>query len=251
MASLPLIRINGDATIQRQQITENEFAVVVDDFLAEPRLLIEFASEHHASFSHPNVGYPGIQLRIADDPMKEIFRFVRSKMSRLYGFMRSRIGIRTLLSMVTLPPEELAFMQRICHIDPNPDPGREKYAALVYLFEDERLGGTSFYRWRNEELVWKGVDLLRTDRSRGEEYMRQHFETFREAPRYMNESNEIAELLCTIPPKFNRFVFYSGDIPHSGAIPEPGLLTVDPRHGRLTLNLFFSALPKANARPGS
>ena len=54
-------------------------------------------------------------------------------------------------------------MQRICHIDPNPDPGREKYAALLYLFNDERLGGTGFYRFRDEELVWKGVGMLRDD----------------------------------------------------------------------------------------
>lgn len=244
MASLPLIRINGDATIQRQQITETEFAVVVDDFLAQPEALVEFASEYRAEFSNPNIGYPGVQLRIDDAPMKDIFRFVRSRMSKLYGFMRGRIGIRTLLSMVTLPADELTFMQRICHIDPNPDAGRQKYAALVYLFRDERLGGTSFFRWRDEELVWDGVKLLRNDRAQGEAYMKRHFETFREPPRYMTESNEIADLLCTVPPRFNRFVFYSGDIPHSGAITEPGLLTNDSRQGRLTLNLFFSTLPK-------
>jgi hypothetical protein len=35
-------------------------------------------------------------------------------------------------------------LQRICHIDPNPEPGRAKYAALVYLFKDERLGERVF-----------------------------------------------------------------------------------------------------------
>lgn len=59
----------------------------------------------------------------------------------------------------------------------------------------------------------------------------------------MTESNEIAELLYTVAPRFNRFVFYSGDIPHTGAITAPELLSDDPRTGRLTLNLFFSVLP--------
>ena len=245
MTRLPLMRINQQAEIRREQITEKDFCVVVDDFLQDPDLLIEFAVEHRAEFSHPNIGYPGVQLRIQDDAMKDIYRFVRSKMSRMYGFMRGRIGIRTLLSMVTLPPDALSFSQRICHIDPNPDPGREKYAALVYLFEDQRLGGTGFFRWRNEEIVWKGVDLLRADRSQGEEYLEQQFETFRQSPRYMTESNEIAELLYTVSPRFNRFVFYSGDMPHSGAIVAPELLSDDARHGRLSLNLFFSALPKS------
>ncbi|MGD8341408.1 MAG: DUF6445 family protein, partial [Gammaproteobacteria bacterium] len=232
--------------IRREPITEKAFCVVVDDFLENPDLLIDFASEQRARFSHPNIGYPGVQLRIDDAAMKDIFGFVRSKMSRQYGFMRGRIGIRTLLSMVTSPADSLSFMQRICHIDPNPDTGREKYAALVYLFEDERLGGTSFFRWRNEALVWEGVNLLRTERSRGEEFMQRHFEAFRGPPGYMTESNDVAELLYTTTPRFNRFVFYSGDIPHSGAITAPELLSDDPRRGRLTLNLFFSTLPKPN-----
>lgn len=243
-AAVPLIRINPEAGLRREQISEDEFCVIVDDFLADPARLVEFASQHPTDFAHPNVGYPGVQLRVNDAAMRDVFRFVRSRISKIYGFMRGRIGIRSLLSMVTLPADELVPLQRICHIDPNPDRGRGKYAALVYLFKDQRLGGTSFYRWRDEELVWKAADILRKDAAKGDEFLKQHFETFREPPRYMTESNDVAELLCTIPPRFNRFVFYSGDIPHSGAIAAPALLSNDPAKGRLTLNLFFSVLPK-------
>lgn len=247
MAAVPLIRINREANLRREPISGDAFCVVVDDFLANPEMLVEYAASHPSEFSHPNIGYPGVQIRINDDAMTEIFRFIRSQMSRLYGFMRGQIGIRSLLSMVTLPPEKLAPLQRICHVDPNPDRGREKYAALIYLFDDERLGGTSFYRWRNEKLVWEGREILRAEARKGEEFFERHFETFREAPRYMTESNDVAELLCTIPARFNRFVFYSGDIPHTGAIAAPELLSGDPRKGRLTLNLFFSVLPKGGA----
>ena len=244
MAAIPLIRINPEAGLQREQISENEFCIVVDDFLTDPDMLVEFASRHPGEFSHPNIGYPGVQLRVNDDAMKDIYRFVRSKLSKLYGFMRGQIGIRSLLSMLTLPPDELSLMQRICHIDHNPDPTRGKFAALLYLFNDERLGGTSFYRWKDEKLVWKGLEILRSDARKGEEFLKQHFETFREPPRYMTESNEIAELLYTVSPRFNRFVFYSGDLPHSAAITAPELLSDDFKKGRLTLNLFFSVLLK-------
>ena len=48
--------------------------------------------------------------------------------------------------------------------------------------------------------------------------MQTHFKVFREPPRYMTDSNDVAELLYTVPPRFNRFVFYAGDLPHSGAV---------------------------------
>jgi hypothetical protein len=250
MTAIPLLRINPDADLRRERISAGEFCIVVDGFLEDPDMVVEVASRHRSDFSHPNVGYPGVQIRVHDGAMAEIFRFVRSKMSKEFGFMRGRIGIRSLLSLVTLPPERLSFMQRICHVDPNPDTGRAKYAALIYLFRDERLGGTGFYRWRDEELVWKGVGMLRKDAAEGEEFMKRHFETFRQPPRYMTESNDVAELLYTVAPRFNRFVFYSGDLPHTGAVLAPELLSEDPRNGRLTLNLFFSALPKEDAFGG-
>jgi hypothetical protein len=244
MATVPPVRVNPRAELRRERIADDAFCVIVDDFFLNPHVLVEYALQHGAEFSRPNIGYPGVQIRVNDDAMADIHRFVRSSMSRAYSFMRARIGIRSLLSMVTVPARELSFMQRICHIDSDAGAGREKYAALVYLFEDERLGGTSFYRWRNEALVWQGVRLLREDAGKGEAFMKQHFETFREAPRYMTGSNDVAELLLTVPPRFNRFVFYSGDLPHTGSIAAPELLSADPKRGRLTLNLFFSVLPK-------
>lgn len=244
---IPLVRLNPQATLRREQITARDFCVIVDDFLAEPSALVDYARTHPAEFGHPNVGYPGVQIRANDDSMAEIYRFVRSRLSREYAFMRGRIGIRSLLSLLTLPPEQLSFAQRICHIDPHAGDGRAKYAALIYLFDDARLGGTSFYRWRNEPLVWEGVKLLRSDAAQGEAFMKQHFETLRGPPSYMTGSNDVAELVYTVPPRFNRFVFYSGDLPHTGAVEAPELLSGDPTKGRLTLNLFFSVLPAGGA----
>jgi hypothetical protein len=243
--ALPLIRLNSQATLRREQITARDHCVIVDDFLAEPQALVDYAARHPDEFSHPNLGYPGVQIRANDDAMAEIHRFVRSRMSKEYAFMRGRIGIRSLLSLLTLPPEQLTFMQRICHVDPHAGEGRAKYAALVYLFDDALLGGTSFYRWRNEALVWEGVKLLHRDAAQGEAFMKQHFATLRGPPRYMTSSNDVAELVYTVPPRFNRFVFYSGDLPHTGAVEAPERLSAEPTKGRLTLNLFFSVLPIA------
>ena len=63
--------------------------------------------------------------------------------------------------MVTLQPDELSHRQRICHTDPNSHPDRSTYAGLLYLFENEDLGGTGFYRWREPELVDKAKAIER------------------------------------------------------------------------------------------
>jgi hypothetical protein len=66
---------------------------------------------------------------------------------------------------------------------------------------------------------------------------------YRKPPVYMTESTEIAERLDLVEARYNRLVFYSGDIPHSAQISAPQLLTSDIRSGRLTLNCFASVRP--------
>jgi len=89
------------------------------------------------------------------------------------------------------------------------------------------------------------TELQRHDPDAGLELLKEKFRMFREPARYMTESNEAAELLDVVPARFNRFVFYSGSIPHSAHITRPGLLSADPSQGRLTLNCFVNALPRS------
>ncbi len=238
-------RINTDAEIRREKITEDHDCVIVDDFLQDPHEIVDFAADHAGEFSMPEqLGYPGLLLDLEDDAMTDIYRFIRSKMTRHFPFLRGRINLWTYMSMVTMRPDELSTRQRFCHTDPNPSPDRTVYAALLYLFQNEGLGGTSFYRWNNPKLMQKAMAIQREDPDKGLAFLQENFATYREPARYMTESNEIAERLCTIPARFNRLIFYWGGIPHSGAITAPELLTTDIRKGRLTLNAFASVLPK-------
>ena len=147
------------------------------------------------------------------------------------------------LSMVTLQPDELSIKQRLCHTDPDTSPERVNYAAILYLFENEDLGGTGFYRWKDFEMLQKANAIELIDSEKAHAFLQEHSATFREPARYMTETNEIAELICTIPARFNRMIFYSGEVPHSGTITAPDLLCSDFRKGRLTLNCFASVLP--------
>ena len=244
MAALPEIRINTDAEIRRKAISENYDYVIVDDFLQNPHEIVEFAAHHAAEFSIAESDYPGVLLDVDDFAMADIYHFIRTKMTKHFPFLRGGAQWWTYLSMVTLQPHELANMQRLCHSDPHTSPERTIYAALVYLFENEDLGGTGFYRWTERELIQKATAIEHEDPNKGLAFLQEKFPTFRQPACYMTESNEIAELLCTIPARFNRLVFYSGDVPHSGAITAPELLSNDFRIGRLTLNCFASVLPK-------
>ena len=150
----------------------------------------------------------------------------------------------TFLSMATLQPEELSNLQRLCHSDPRGRADRRNFAGLIYLFENEDLGGTGFYRWKEVELIKQATALEIEDPQRALAFLQEHFPTYNKPACYMSGSNEIAELLFEVPARFNRFVFYSGDVPHSAKITLPEQLTGDFRTGRLTLNCFASVRPR-------
>ena len=244
MATLPIIRLNPDAEIRLESINAEHNYVIVDDFVENPQVIVDFAYRNADAFSIPENSYPGPLFDVAQDAMTDIYRFIRRKMSRYFPFLRGGVRLSTYLSMATLQPDELSNLQRLCHTDPRQDQSRRNYAGLIYLFENEQLGGTGFYRWKNRKLVEEATALELANPEQALQFLQENFPTYREPATYMSESNEIAELLGTIPARYNRMVFYSGDIPHSAAIAEPQLLSKDFRSGRLTLNCFASVLPK-------
>lgn len=219
------------------------FCAVVDDFLTDPQALIDFAGDHRHSFALPTRGYPGLMLRLSNDPLQEVYRFVRHRMARLFGFLRGNARFHSALCMTTLLPRELANFQRLCHTDPRDLPGRRCVAGLVYLFTNETLGGTAFYRWKQPRLIQQALQLELQDPEAAADYLATHSSVFREAPAYITASNELAELITVVPARFNRMIFYSGEIPHSGHITAPRQLSGDCRRGRLTLNCFASVEP--------
>jgi hypothetical protein len=236
-----LIRINPNPDIQVQSINEEFHCVIVDDFLEDPGAVVEFAAAHADEFELQDIGYPGVLCDVDSSAMSDVQRFIRSSISREFSFLKGGIRTTTYLSMVTRQPDELAPLQRLCHTDPRERTDRRNYAGLIYLFENESLGGTGFYRWKEQKLVEEATALEIKSPGSSLEFLQSHFETYRQPPQYMCGGNEIAELLLDVPARFNRFVFYSGDIPHSAHIPQPGLLSNDFSRGRLTLNCFTSA----------
>lgn len=238
------IRLNSSLRIREQRIGDDAHCAIVDDFLADPDALIDLAVTRADHFQAPAIGYPGLMLNLEPELLRDFDRFVLRRMGDEFGFLRGGATLLTGLTMTTRRPADLSTFQRICHTDPRDSRGRRKFAALVYLFKDEALGGTAFYRWKKPEVVYKALELEQQNPDAALDLLAEYSAVFRNPPCYITESNELAELVEVVPPRFNRFVFYAGEMPHSGHITAPERLTSDFRTGRLTLNCFAGVVPK-------
>jgi hypothetical protein len=239
-----LIRINHDARAQLQHLSSGEPVAVIDDFLLEPDELRRYAVDRVIDFYMPPKSYPGVVLDVDAEPMQDIYRFIRSTLGKAFSFYRGDAKFESMLSMTTVQPDDLSNLQRLCHSDPPPGRNRRNYAFVLYLFDNEALGGTGFYRWKEKEAIIEATALEAENPDEALAFLKERFETYQKPAHYLTETNEIAERLHVIPAKFNRLVFYAGNVPHSAQIASPELLTSDFESGRLTLNCFASVRPK-------
>ena len=225
---------NPQPSVSVVPISRERSCVVIDDVLANPQAMVDWAAGQTFSAPRDNP-YPGVVL---DPPAA-----VTQRMSDYFAtYARGRLGGRrtqaaTLrFSMVTLPAAQLRPIQWQCHRDRLAvNPERVLYAASVlYLFRDPRLGGTNFYEPTapREQLtqMFGDTDTLSPEQF-GERYGLQ--------PSYMAGSNAFFERVAQVSAAWNRMIFYDGSQFHSGEINEPAGMSADPRLGRLTLNGFF------------
>ena len=68
----------------------------------------------------------------------------------------------------------------------------------------------------------------------------QFIERYGLTPAYLCDDNAYFRRVATVPARWNRGIFYSGALLHSGQITAPERLAADPATGRLTVNFFFN-----------
>ncbi len=234
------LSLNPEATGHRVQIGEHAHCLVLDDVLADPDSVRDWAARRAARFERQERAYPGEVLSLTAGEAEPLGAFVRRRLSREFGFFRGDVDLQAQFCLTTLPPSEFSWIQRLPHSDPRPGPERANIALVLYLFEEPDLGGTAFYRWRDPDYWSRMSRLQRDDPEAGLEALRARFDLFRQPPAYPTGSNEIVERLALVPARYNRLIAYSGDVPHSAHIEHPQRLTPDPLSGRLTLNGFAS-----------
>jgi Family of unknown function (DUF6445) len=230
-------------TVQTINLLNGQSVYVIDDFCYDPNALVQLAVKNLAQFrlasDAQKVGYPGIEWIVPPEVHQRLTEFFMLHIRRLTQSRREIYSVSR-LSMVTLLPEHLHPAQTICHCDVARQSGGLMTASVLYLFDDQTLGGTSFYQPRKSPEETQ--QILRDSIVMPAE---QFFKSYGIARSYLLDTNEWFEKIGTVAAKKNRIAFYSGDIFHSADITHPEKLTANPFNGRISLNGFFYFKPNA------
>lgn len=233
----PALRINPQARIEVMALADGAQVFVVDDFVQDPDALVALLrSAQHQFKALPGHPYPGPQLGLPDNMTAELDAFFRHRLGAALQLGASR-GATARFSRVMQDAATLDARQRICHRDDSDLGADEIVAASVhYLFKNEQLGGTVFFRSRMSE-----ADTARFRHDANTLDAGAFGDKYGIAPGYMTESNRYFEVIGRVPAKWNRAIFYDGGIFHSGDV--GGLPPAEYLQGlgRLTINAFFKS----------
>jgi len=226
---------NPQPLIQRVPLSDGNFCLVVDNFLSDPQQMVQAAVARRGLFAPAPINcYPGIEQPMTPDFDRHLHQhFSTYLLPAFHG--AELLGMATRMSLVTLKPEQLMPQQRICHRDARDcRPGEGAVASVMYLFDDARMGGTSFYRPMRhpDEIDFLLYQARMLDNAA-------FCKVIGDEPCYYNGDQRYFEKICTVPAAWNRAIFYDATIFHSGQIDAPELLDADPAHGRLTINAFL------------
>ncbi len=212
---------------------EHSPVLVVDNFLSDPEVLIDYAATHSAFESVTDAFYPGVRA-----PIPQIYTFaVRAFLGDLIGAAFDLGASRVVkelatFSLVTTPQSKLQVLQRLPHFDNTDD---RQIAVLHYLCPG-RLGGTSFYRHRST-----GFETIRPHRlANYTKAINAELTAQGEPPfEYVNGDTPLFERIASFEAAPNRVLIYRSISLHSANIAQDFAFDNDPRSGRLTANTFF------------
>src|ERR1700722_18031085 len=119
--------------------------LIVDNFLENPAVLVDYAALHGGFEGVSDTFYPGTRAPAPQIYSFALRAFLGDAIGRAFGLQGSRVtGELSHFSLVTTPPGSLSVPQRMPHFDStNP-----KQLAVLHYLCDAQHGGTSFYRHR-------------------------------------------------------------------------------------------------------
>ena len=228
-----LIQAHPGLRLQVQRIgTEGAPLLVVDQLVADPDRLVRKASR--AQFAPQGMMFPGVRVRAPLTYEAFLERLVRPLLADVFDLPpQARLAFPMChYSLVTQPPEKLAFLQRIPHIDSSTGRG---LASVHYLFRNN-WGGTAFYRHRST-----GFEYV--DEVRERDYFARLDQESRSQdappPGYIGEDTPLFERIGKVDGVYNRLVMYRRNSLHSATIDNANVPPPDPENGRLSINSFI------------
>jgi glycine/D-amino acid oxidase-like deaminating enzyme len=232
----PSLRINPQAPLDTLTLDDGSQVLVIDDFVQDPDALAALAaSVAHQFQAVPGHPYPGPQLDLPDSMAAELADFFDRQIRERLG-AGAPLGMYARFARVLQDAATLDARQRICHRDDSGlQPGEMMAASVHYLFRDEQLGGTVFFRSLMSE-----ADTRRFRQDANTLDPAAFGDKYGIAPGYMTGSNRYFEVIGRLPARWNRAVFYDGGILHSGDIRAPAA-AYRSGAGRLTINAFFKS----------
>lgn len=223
--------INPKAAIRiERQGHERQPVIVVDDMLADPERWRAAAAA--ARYGRIGPYYPGVRAHVASEDAWAMRDELAGVIGETFGIDPVPPVLECFFSIVTTPPEALAPIQRLPHVDGlEPD----RLAILVYLSGAEQ-GGTAFYRQR--ATGFETVDAARFPA----------FETALKAgvaahglppAAYIAGDTPLYEQIAAYDARPNRALIYRSHALHCAAIPAGAALAADVGRGRLSVNGFL------------
>jgi hypothetical protein len=238
-----------DAMSIRFEPVHDTYALIIDDFYADPDYVRSLALE--LDFYRPIAGYPG-RFAMISLAQRDIGRLLHECVADGYDVQAvpHRAYPDMTFAMVTVDgPDEVEPIHCQPHFDNFCD-----FAGIVYLNPDEQAsGGTAFWRHRDSGLIAAPVetdpqipelcerygvaDLQGVVRHIWTESMKTHHE-------FILESDETWERTKVVDMRFNRLVLYPGSLLHTLHM-ELGAFGDIPTTRRLTQNVYLSTVDQA------
>jgi hypothetical protein len=206
--------------------------VVIDNFAAAPDALVDIAAAK--VFADVASYYPGVRAKVPLTYQQFVIDTLRPIVAQHFGL--NAAGLRftaCYFSIVTTPPAELTYLQRIPHVD---SLSSNELAFVHYLFRANH-GGTVFYRHR-------ATGFESVDAARKAEYWR-GVEAEQGAPEtppaaYIDGTTALYEETARHEGVFNRLLLYRRNSLHSAGLSPQFVPDANPRRGRLSLNGFLA-----------
>ena len=209
---------------------EQQPVLVIDDFLADPDAWRDEASRRHFRQIGPH--YPGVRAPVAEGKAAAMRDELAPLLAETFETDPVPPVFECYYSIVTTPPQALAPIQRLPHVD---GLERDRIAILIFLSGTES-GGTAFYRQR--ATGFETLDRERFPRFEAElrASVAQHGLP---EPAYISSDTALYEMIASYKARPNRALIYRSRSLHCAEIASDAVLPADPLLGRLTINSFL------------